>query len=126
MQSDKTIKFLDKLKESGNYNENHDYSLVNYINISTKIVIIDEYGFEHEIIAGSLLDGNKLTIRSVIDKNEYLIRKFKEIHGDKYDYKLLNFKDSKTKIDIICDKHGKFEQIRKTGGLHWCLPWTKI
>ena len=38
-------------------------------------------------------------------------QKAKEIHGDKYDYSLSNYKNAKTKIKIICPEHGEFEQI---------------
>jgi hypothetical protein len=44
---------------------------------------------------------------------EEFIQKAKKIHGDKYDYSLVEYKDAKTKIKIICPKHGKFEQIPK-------------
>jgi Zn-finger nucleic acid-binding protein len=35
----------------------------------------------------------------------------KKVHGDKYDYSLANYINAKTKIKIICSKHGIFEQI---------------
>lgn len=38
------------------------------------------------------------------------IEKAKIIHGDRYDYSLVNYKQSKEKIEIICKKHGKFFQ----------------
>jgi superfamily II DNA or RNA helicase len=110
MTSDKTIQFLEKLKESGNYNNNYDYSKVNYVNNSTKIIIIDEYGFEHQMIPYSLLSGNKLTFRSVVNKNQYIKNDFNKIHGDKYDYSLVNCENNKKKINIICKKHGLFIQ----------------
>ena len=39
---------------------------------------------------------------------ETFIEKAKEIHGDKYDYSLVEYKDNKTKVKIICSKHGLF------------------
>ena len=47
------------------------------------------------------------------DKDEF-IKKAKEIHGDKYDYSLLEYKNNKTKIKIVCKHHGVFEQTTKT------------
>jgi len=41
---------------------------------------------------------------------EEFINKAKKIHGDKYDYSLVDYINSKTKIKIICKKHGIFEQ----------------
>lgn len=38
------------------------------------------------------------------------IKKAKLLHGDKYDYSLVNYIGNKTKVDIICPKHGKFSQ----------------
>ena len=39
------------------------------------------------------------------------IEKAKNIHGDKYNYSLVDYVTAKTKIKIICSKHGIFEQI---------------
>ena len=41
---------------------------------------------------------------------EIFINQAKSIHGNLYDYSLTNYKNSKTKIKIICEKHGLFEQ----------------
>ena len=42
---------------------------------------------------------------------EKFIEKAKEVHGDTYDYSLVNFKDVRTPVTIICKKHGPFEQV---------------
>ncbi len=42
---------------------------------------------------------------------EEWIRKAKEIHGDKYDYSIVNYVNSKTPVTIICSNHGEFEQM---------------
>jgi hypothetical protein len=39
-----------------------------------------------------------------------LIRDFKQIHDDRYDYSKVNYIGNKTKIEIICVEHGKFWQ----------------
>jgi len=44
-----------------------------------------------------------------LDIKEF-IEKAKKIHGDKYDYSKVNYTNSKTKICIICPKHGDFFQ----------------
>lgn len=44
------------------------------------------------------------------NKNEEFIKKAKNIHGDIYDYSLVDYKNNRTKIKIICPKHGIFEQ----------------
>ena len=39
---------------------------------------------------------------------EEFIKKSKEIHGDRYDYSKVNYITAKTKVCIICPKHGEF------------------
>ena len=42
---------------------------------------------------------------------EEFVKKTKNIHKNKYDYSLVDYKYSKLKVTIICPKHGEFEQI---------------
>jgi hypothetical protein len=44
------------------------------------------------------------------EKTELFIKKAKEIHGNKYDYSLVNYIKSSLKIKILCKKHGVIEQ----------------
>ena len=37
------------------------------------------------------------------------IEKAKKVHGEKYDYSKVNYVDAKTKVTIMCPKHGEFE-----------------
>nr|DAF11922.1 MAG TPA: Protein of unknown function (DUF723) [Bacteriophage sp.] len=41
---------------------------------------------------------------------EYFIKKAQEIHGNKYDYSLVEVSRSKDKVKIICPIHGVFVQ----------------
>lgn len=41
---------------------------------------------------------------------EEFIEKARLIHGDKYDYSLVDYVNNDTKVKIICPKHGEFEQ----------------
>ena len=41
---------------------------------------------------------------------EDFIKKAKAVHGDKYDYSLVEYKNSRIKVKIICPIHGIFEQ----------------
>ena len=43
-------------------------------------------------------------------KTQNFIEKCDIIHNGKYDYSLVNYKNNKTKIKIICKYHGVFEQ----------------
>jgi hypothetical protein len=52
--------------------------------------------------------------------NDVFISKAIKIHGDKYDYSLVDYKNNHTNIQIKCSKHGVFEQspnshLRKRG-----------
>ena len=49
----------------------------------------------------------------ISEKTELFINKAREIHGDRYDYSLVNYKNNKTKVKIICKEHGIFEQTSK-------------
>ena len=54
----------------------------------------------------SLENGKKQTFTNI-----EFIEKAKEIHGNKYDYSLADYKNAHSKVSIICKKHGIFEQI---------------
>ena len=41
---------------------------------------------------------------------KYFIERAREIHGNKYDYSLTEYKKSNEKVCIVCLKHGKFNQ----------------
>lgn len=48
--------------------------------------------------------------------NRDFIKDAKSVHGDKYDYSRVDYKDNKTKVCIICPEHGEF----------WQKYWTHI
>ena len=111
--TDKTKRFLQKLKDKGHWNDDYDYSKVEYVNAHTKVpVIYKKYGTKHLMIPATLMRGYKCNMYNVVDANDYLIRQFKEVHGDKYDYSKVNYMGDSTKVTIICPKHGhgEFEQ----------------
>ncbi|MFP4403897.1 MAG: hypothetical protein ACLFPJ_06095 [Candidatus Woesearchaeota archaeon] len=90
----------------------YDYSLVNYITGKTKVKIIcKEHGI-FEQTPNSHLSGKgcsmcggtkKLTTVDFIEKSI-------NIHGNKYDYSLVNYKNNKNIVSIICPIHGVFKQ----------------
>lgn len=51
------------------------------------------------------------------------IEKAKQIHGDKYDYSKVEYVNSKTKVCIICSKHGEFWQLA-ADHLRGCGCWA--
>lgn len=56
---------------------------------------------------------------------EDFIARAKQIHGDTYDYSKVKYKNSGTKVEIICQKHGSFFQnagnqlMMRTTGVHY-------
>lgn len=62
---------------------------------------------------------------------EIFIREAREVHGDKYDYSLVEYKNVNTPVTILCPLHGKFRKTytahitekqgcRKCSGLYGC------
>jgi len=103
------IGFIEKAKKING--DKYDYSLVEYVNNHTKIKIICP---EHGVFEQT--PGNHINRKSGCPncKNTLttidFIEKAKKIHGDKYDYSLVKYVDTKTKVKIICPNHGIFEQ----------------
>jgi len=96
------------------HNNKYDYSLVNYINTHTKIKIICPIHKIFEQIPKSHLIGkgcNKCKYENSKKTTKKFIEQSKKIHGDLYDYSLVNYKNYKTKVDIICGEHGVFSQL---------------
>jgi very-short-patch-repair endonuclease len=48
--------------------------------------------------------------RNFLTKDQWL-EKANLVHGNKYDYSLVDYLNSKSKVKIICSKHGIFEQV---------------
>ena len=44
---------------------------------------------------------------------EQFIAEAKAVHGSKYDYSKVEYKNNKTKVCIICHIHGEFLQVPK-------------
>lgn len=96
----------------------YNYSKANYVNNRTKIILICEKHGDFEIVPNYHLSDKcgcqKCAKESIVDKNTItkyeFIKKAKLIHGDKYDYSKIKYKNISTKIDIICKKHGSFKQ----------------
>ena len=100
------------------HGEIYNYSLVNYINNHTKVTIIcSEHGLfyksPHKHIGGQGCPkcSLKKLSKSYSKTTEDFINDAKKVHGDKYDYSLVNYINNNTKINIICGEHGVFSQL---------------
>ena len=114
-QSSNTEDFINKARNV--HGDIYDYSLVNYKNNHTQVEIIcTEHGKflqspkDHLSGKGCSSCGKEKTkSRLMLSKDEF-IKRANEVHGNKYDYSLVNYKDTKTKVEIICKEHGSFFQ----------------
>ena len=94
------------------HSDRYDYSKVEYINNSTKVCIIcKEHGefwqTPHRHLAG---DGCPICrVNRKLTTEEFIV-KAKNVHGDKYDYSKTKYINTRTKVEIICPKHGEFWQ----------------
>ena len=103
--------FIDECKII--HNNKYDYSLVDYKNKHLKIKIIcPEHGI-FEQCSRSHLRGHGCPHCVGLAKHttESFIKKSIEIHGNRYNYSLVDYKGNKSKIKIICQEHGIFIQI---------------
>lgn len=112
-----TEEFIKRAK--GVHGDRYDYSLTKYIKAHEKVKIIcSEHGVFEQNPRGHLT--GQQCIKCYIKNRDFSsIRKFTkekfieksiEVHGDKYDYSLVNYKNSQQEVEIICSKHGVFKQ----------------
>jgi hypothetical protein len=111
----KTEKFIEKSKLI--HNNLYDYSKVNYISAKTKVLItcLEHGEFEqqpnnHLFGQGCFKCRNKnIGVSNTKSTNEF-IERVKTIHKNKYNYSKVNYINAKTKVEIVCPKHGSFKQ----------------
>ena len=124
-----TEEFIAKAKTK--HGDKYDYSKVNYVNSKTKVQInCDVHGiFEqmpnnHYKGQGCPKCGKvKLSNFHRFDKNKF-IEKAKKIHGDKYDYSQVEYKNNSTKVKIKCNSCKNIFQ--KIPSDHWNGQGCKI
>ena len=96
----------------------YDYILVEFMKVSDKVKIICPTHGEFEQRTSDHLKGigcKKCGIETTSNNKRLttieFVEKAKLVHGDKYDYSLVEYKDNKNKVKIICPFHGEFEQL---------------
>jgi hypothetical protein len=94
------------------HNNKYDYSLVEYVNNCTKVQIIcpihgifEQKPNDHMRNIGC----SKCSITSPLT-SQYFINRSNIVHNNKYDYSLVEYVNTKTKVKIVCSEHGIFEQ----------------
>ena len=99
-------------RSSGVHGNRYDYSKVDYKNIREKVCIIcSKHGDFYQSPSSHLLGSGCPRCGGVgKSSTEEFVKVAKEIHGDKYDYSKVDYKNSATKVCIICPDHGEFYQ----------------
>ena len=109
------------------YNTKYDLSLVNYTGMNNKITLVCKKHGPWSRMAQKELIGNgcpkcnyenmpKNRTYNRLKTTEEFIQQAREVHGDVYNYSLVDYKNGDTKIEIICPSHGTFTQ----------LPWGHL
>jgi very-short-patch-repair endonuclease len=103
-------------KSNEKHNNRYDYSKSVYVNSKTKLIIIcKEHGEFLQVPSYHYFSGcgcPKCDPTRNLTVDEF-IERARNIHKDKYDYSLVEYKTAKDMIKIICKKHGEF--IQKAG-----------
>lgn len=98
------------------HSDRYNYSLINYIDSNNKVEIIcSEHGIFKMLPSshtskgqgcpkcGQMVSGLRLTTEEFIQKSNI-------IHNNRFDYSLVNYKNNRTPVIIICPEHGEFKQ----------------
>jgi G:T-mismatch repair DNA endonuclease (very short patch repair protein) len=122
--------FIEKAKKV--HGDKYDYSKFIYIDIKSRSIIIclkhgefQQTPSDHiNCKSGCPKCANFLKNKDTRWTTEIFIEKAKEVHGDKYDYSLVDYKTAIINIIIICKIHGPFDQTPYThlnsGGCSKC------
>ncbi len=110
------------------HGDKYDYSEVVYGGSRVKVKIVcknhgvfSQMPYSHVQGNGCPSCGITTTADTNTCKSAEVVGGFKAVHGDTYDYSLVDYKKATIKVKIICKKHGVFEQkphVHKSG--HGC------
>ena len=108
-------KFIKKAIDT--HGDRYDYTLCDYVkhNVNVSIICKEHGVFEqsptrHIYGGGCSKCGHEKTSKSLRHTKEQFIERAKKIHGDMYNYDLVEYIQSKKKVKIVCSTHGLFEQ----------------
>lgn len=113
LSSIKKISNEEFIKKAICIHANHyDYSLVDYKGSNTNVIIECLLHGPFSQTPSKHLQGHgcpKCSGHSSCNSKEF-IEKARSIHGDKFIYDLVDYKNTQTKVLILCPKHGPFSQ----------------
>lgn len=115
MNKEKTELFIRRSKRI--HGDIYDYSKTEYTSRNSKLIITCSNHGDFIKTPATHLRGQgcpectKINLRKKFAKTtEQFIEDAKKVHGDKYDYSKVEYKNKETKVTIICPIHGEFQQ----------------
>ena len=90
----------------------YEYDLSNYKTSRSKIIVKCSVHGQFTQQVGLHKSGNNCPkcVGGIAISQEKVLKDFVNFHGDKYDYSIVKYVSSHKKVQIICKKHGVFEQ----------------
>lgn len=99
------------------HSDKYDYSYVNYAGLNSDIIIVcrthgifKQKAYLHLRKRGCKKCNNEVNSSKRRLTKEDFIRRANMVHNNKYCYSLVEYKNSRSKVVIICKKHGEFIQ----------------
>ena len=110
LQKDTKEDFIKKARKI--YEDDYDYSKVNYINSKNPVEIIcNKHNTSFLVSPNHFLSKRticpKCTGRIPFYNTQEFIDSAKRIYGDDYDYSKINYTNTRNKIEVTCKKHNK-------------------
>lgn len=107
-----------KVRSSKIHGGKYGYDLVIFNSIKDKVTIFCnscnnsfiQTAKDHLAGCGCKVCGIKSSSNSKIKSKSYFISMSEKVHGNRYDYSLVEYTSAKSKVRIICKDHGIFEQ----------------
>ena len=97
------------------YGDRYGLDLVEYVNNKTKVKLVCKKHGIFEMTPNCLLSGQncpKCSQEELSKKMTHdcksVVGRFKEVHGDKYEYDKVEYVNMLTKVCITCKEHGDF------------------
>ena len=124
--------FIEKAKDV--HGERYGYDDVVYVNNRTPVKLLcPSHGYfeqtphEHLSGCGCPSCGRASSVEKRRKATEDFITQAREVHGDKYDYSKVNYKNAHDKVCITCPIHGDFwmapaNHVRQRQGCPKCRP----
>lgn len=110
-----TPEFIEDAKAA--HGNKYDYSHSNYVNWKTHVrIVCPEHGeflqapLNHIQGQGCPVCGKGKCRLAITKTLERFIDNAKSLHGEKYDYSMVEYVNTETKVTIICPDHGAFQQ----------------